>query len=118
MSAQKYRLMVSGLMGNVYIGKTTANPHVMSSDRRLVPVDELYDTIIQHTIAKLKPGCNTLEITNEHGKPLVEIVVKDETLLKSAKPPKPMPKAEPAKKKSPAVKTAKDVAMKLARGNS
>ena len=78
-TADKFRLLVSGLMGKVWIAKLTKTPHVMGDDRREVPKAEFINAILQWTIPQLKKGSDTLSITLE-GKVIAEIVIKDRTL--------------------------------------
>lgn len=74
MPAKDYRLVVSGMMGNVYISKVSkTNPHLMLSDRREVPVSELYQCIEHFAKAKIAEGFSTLEVTEANGKPVFEI---------------------------------------------
>lgn len=82
MAAKNYKLMVSALGGKVYIGKTTNTPHVMSSDRVVVPEEEFINAVLQYVVAKLKKGDSELEITTEKGEPCLSIIIKDEKLLK------------------------------------
>lgn len=82
MAAKNYKLMVSGLGGKVYIGKTTKTPHVMSSDRVEVPEDEFINAVLVWAQAKIKKGYNTLDITGENDERCFKIVIEDKKLLK------------------------------------
>lgn len=79
-SADKFKLVVSGLMGKVWITKLTNAPHIMSTDRREVPKSEFIDALLQWTYSQLKAGSDTLSITLE-GKVIAEIIIKDRTLF-------------------------------------
>lgn len=79
--ADKYRLLVAGLSGSVWIAKLTKQPYLMSTDRRKVPEEEFINAVIQYTVSKLELGAKTLQIT-EDGNVIAEIVIKDPKLLK------------------------------------
>lgn len=78
---QDYRLLVSGLMGRVWIAKPTKKPHVMSSQRREVPKSEFIDAILHWTHAQLEEGEDTLYITVDD-KVICEITIKDKSIFK------------------------------------
>lgn len=79
--AEKYRLVVSGLMGKVWIAKISKTPHVMTTDRREVPRSEFIDTLLQWTYAQLDKDSDTLSITVDD-KVVAEIVIKDRSIFK------------------------------------
>ncbi len=80
-AAEKYKLLVSGLGGNVYIAKETKQPHVMGLDRRVVPKGEFINAILQWTVPQLEKKADTLQITGPNGL-VAEIKIIDKTLLK------------------------------------
>lgn len=82
MAAKNYKLMVSGLGGKVFIGKPTKTPHVMSSDRVVVPEEEFINAVLVWAIAKIKKGDNVLAITGENDERCFKIIIEDKKLLK------------------------------------
>lgn len=79
-STEKFRLVVSGLMGRVWIAKLTKTPNLMSQDRREVPKSEFIDAILQWTYPQLSKKCDTLSITIDD-KVVAEITIKDRSLF-------------------------------------
>lgn len=80
-AAESYRLVVSGLMGTVYIAKLTKQPHIMSVTRRKVPEGEFIGAILQYTLSKIEEGDDTLSITID-GKVVAEIKIIDRAAIK------------------------------------
>jgi hypothetical protein len=73
MPAKDYKLCVSGLMGTPFISKVSkTNPNLMLSDRRQVPLPEMYVAIEQFAKGQIKEGFSTLEVT-AGGKMVFEI---------------------------------------------
>jgi hypothetical protein len=84
MAAKNYKLMVSGLGGKVFIGKTTKTPHVMLSDRVVVPEEEFINAVLAWAIAKIKKGKkgdNVLVITGENDERCFKIIIEDKKFL-------------------------------------
>lgn len=79
-AAEKYHLVVSGLMGTVYIAKLTKTPHLMSQDRRQVPPEEFLQAVLTYTLSRLKENSDTLTISVDD-KIVAEIVIKDRKAL-------------------------------------
>jgi hypothetical protein len=80
-AAEKYHLVVSGLMGTVFIAKLTKEAHIMSLDRRKVPPSEFIDAVLQYTLAQLTGKSDTMSITLD-GNVVAEVKIVDKKLLK------------------------------------
>lgn len=78
---QDYSLLVSGLMGTVYIAKKTKQPNIMSADRVKVPEGEFIDAVVTWAVARVKKGEDTLVIEDDNG-PIAEITITRKSLLK------------------------------------
>ena len=110
MAAKDYIIAVTPLTNTVWITKISKrDKHIMTDDR--VKVDESYfiGIVLEWIYNKLDPGAEAIEIKVD-GKVVATLQI--DTVALGLRPAKPLPKAVPA----PKVKTAQDVAKKLAKG--
>jgi hypothetical protein len=63
MAIKDYRLLVSGLMGNIYLSRISKTQNnLMIGDRRLVPENEFINAVIEWGKSRLPDGSFDLEI--------------------------------------------------------
>ncbi len=79
---ENYRLVVSGMMGSVYIAQLSKKPGLMTSNRRKVPKEEFIAAVLQWTLAEIgdkKDGILSITVDD---KVVAEIHIKDKKAIR------------------------------------